>query len=126
MNTARSPAWSRLEDIVEDVFGDIQDEFEKTEDAPPRIDVRAEDDGRGGLADIDARAYIGDANQALEQLGVVIPTSDDYDTVGGFVLSTLGHMPEVNETFTHGADGLLHPGGLPDACPQSPRAGEVR
>jgi CBS domain containing-hemolysin-like protein len=91
-----------LEDIIEDVFGDIQDEYEKTEDDPPRIDVRPEDDGRGGLADIDARAYIGDANQALEPLGAAIPESDDYDTVGGFVLSTLGHMPEVNESFSHG------------------------
>jgi CBS domain containing-hemolysin-like protein len=97
-----------LEDIIEDVFGDIQDEYEKTEDGPPRIEVKPEpgdtEDGppRGGLADIDARAYVTAANEALEPLGAAIPEADDYDTVGGFVLSTLGHMPEVNETFSHG------------------------
>jgi putative hemolysin len=97
-----------LEDIIEDVFGDIQDEYEKTEDDPPRIEVKLEPvDGeegepRAGLADIDARAYVSAANEALEPLGAQIPESDDYDTVGGFVLSTLGHMPEVNETFSHG------------------------
>ncbi len=92
-----------LEDIIEDVFGDIQDEYEKTEDAPPRIDVTLDGEGvRAGIADIDARAYIGAANEALDPLGVTIPASPDYDTVGGFVLSTLGHIPEINETFSHG------------------------
>ncbi len=97
-----------LEDIIEDVFGDIQDEYEKTEDGPPSIEVKpdagnGEEGGpRSGLADIDARAYVAAANEALEPLGAAIPESDDYDTVGGFVLSTLGHMPEVNETFSHG------------------------
>ncbi|HMN39821.1 MAG TPA: hemolysin family protein [Phycisphaerales bacterium] len=96
-----------LEDIIEDVFGDIQDEYEKTEDEPARIEVKPDGNGedgspRGGLADIDARVYITAANEALEPLGSSLPESDDYDTVGGFVLSTLGHMPEVNETFSHG------------------------
>lgn len=95
-----------LEDIIEDVFGDIQDEYEKT-DEEPRIEIKLDEDmivdgPRSGLADIDARAYVQAANEAMEPLGVNIPESDDYDTVGGFVLSTLGHMPEVNETFSHG------------------------
>jgi Mg2+/Co2+ transporter CorC len=96
-----------LEDIIEDVFGDIQDEYEKAEDDPPRIEVKLDDAGeegsrRAGLADIDARAYVPAVNEALEPLGAAIPESDDYDTMGGFVLSTLGHMPEINETFNHG------------------------
>ncbi|MBY0311016.1 MAG: hemolysin family protein [Phycisphaerales bacterium] len=95
-----------LEDIIEDVFGDIQDEYEKTEEEP-RIEIKLDEDmiangPRSGLADIDARAYVQAANEAMEPLGVNIPESDDYDTVGGFVLSTLGHIPEVNETFSHG------------------------
>lgn len=95
-----------LEDIIEDVFGDIQDEYEKTEEEP-RIEIKLDDEEvvggpRSGLADIDARAYVQAANEAMEPLGVLIPESDDYDTVGGFVLSTLGHIPEANETFTHG------------------------
>ena len=84
-----------LEDIIEEVFGDIQDEYEKPEDEPPRIDVKPEE----SLAEIDARAYIGDVNQALQPLGVTVPESDEYDTLGGFVLSTMGRIPAQNESF---------------------------
>lgn len=84
-----------LEDIVEEVFGEIQDEYEKAEDEPPRIDVNVEE----LMAEIDARAYIGDVNKALEPLGVELPESDEYDTLGGFVLSTMGRIPAQNESF---------------------------
>lgn len=87
-----------IEDIIEEVFGDIQDEYEKAEDDPPRIEVREEDH----LADIEARAYIDDVNEALKALEVEIPEDDEYDTLGGFVMSHLGRMPEVNESFQFG------------------------
>ena len=32
-------------------------------------------------------------------LGVALPESDDYDTVGGFVMTTLGRIPAVGESF---------------------------
>jgi putative hemolysin len=86
-----------LEDIVEEVFGDIQDEYEKPEDDPPRIDVKVEE----SMAEIDARAYIADVNAALEPLGVEVPESDEYDTLGGFVLSNMGRIPVQNESFEH-------------------------
>lgn len=91
-----------LEDIIEEVFGDIQDEYEQAADDPPRIEVRANERGDGGVAEIDGRAYIADVNAALEQLRVEVPESDEYDTLGGFVLSTLGRMPAQNESFTFG------------------------
>lgn len=87
-----------LEDIIEEVFGEIQDEYEKSEDEPPRIEVKPEE----SLAEIDARAYIADVNEALEPLGVELPESDEYDTLGGFVLSTMGRIPAQNESFTYG------------------------
>lgn len=87
-----------IEDIVEEVFGDIQDEYEKAEDDPPRIEVKPDSQ----LADIDARAYIDDVNEALRQMGVEVPEDDEYDTLGGFVLSHLGRMADVNESFVHG------------------------
>lgn len=92
-----------LEDIIEEVFGEIQDEYEKAEDEPPKIEVKLDpQEPRAGVAEVDARAYIDDVNEALESMGVRVPLDDEYDTLGGFVLTHLGRMPEVNETFAHG------------------------
>lgn len=114
-----------LEDIIEEVFGDIQDEYEQAADEPPRIEVRPDESG-GGVAEIDGRAYITDVNEALEKLGVEVPESDEYDTLGGFVLSTLGRMPAQNESFTLGAgvhgNGEAHAEGDPE-MPTEPGTG---
>ena len=87
-----------MEDIVEEVFGDIQDEYEEVEDEPPSVKVLA--DGRS--AEVDARASIGDANAELRDLGVELPESEEYDTVGGFVVTTLGRIPGPGDVLTHG------------------------
>jgi putative hemolysin len=87
-----------MEDIVEEIFGDIQDEYETAEDAVGGVVIDATDRS----ARIDARTPIDDANDDLDQLGVELPESDDYDTVAGFVSSTLGRIPEPGETFEHG------------------------
>jgi CBS domain containing-hemolysin-like protein len=34
-------------------------------------------------------------------LGIEIPDNGDYETVGGFVFTTLGKIPEKGEEFTH-------------------------
>ena len=86
-----------IEDIVEEVFGEITDEYEPEDEELPKLDVRTEEQ----FAELDARAYVDDVNDAIEPLGVAIPESDDYDTLGGFVVTTLGHIPAVNETFRH-------------------------
>ncbi len=92
-----------LEDIVEEVFGEIQDEYELTEDDMPEIKVNM----TGRAAEIDARAYIDDANAELKTIGVTLPEGEDYDTVGGLVVTTLGRIPEVGESVTIG-DSLIH------------------
>ena len=84
-----------LEDIVEEVVGEIEDEYEPEDESPPVIAV----DEATRSAMIDGRAYIRDANEALEAIGVEIPEHEDYDTVGGYVLSVLGHIPQAGETF---------------------------
>lgn len=86
-----------IEDIIEEVFGDIQDEYEEVEEQSP--EVRVDADQR--LAEIDARAYITDVNDALRALQVELPESEDYDTVGGFVTVTLGRIPVAGEVFQH-------------------------
>jgi len=91
-----------LEDIVEEIFGEIQDEYELAEDESPEVRI----DAAGRSADIDARAYIHDANDALRVMGVELPEGEDYDTVGGLVVTTLGRIPMAGETVKVG-DALL-------------------
>ncbi|MBL8877069.1 MAG: HlyC/CorC family transporter [Phycisphaerae bacterium] len=81
-----------LEDIVEEFFGDVQDEYERPEDAPG-----AKTDEIRKFAELDARAYISDANVALSRLGLAIPESEDYSTVGGYITVTVGRIPETGE-----------------------------
>ncbi len=85
-----------IEDIVEEVFGEIQDEYEDEDDIH-EIDVDAE----ARSAEIDARFHIDDANDELEEIEIELPESDAYDTVGGFVVVALGRIPEAGEKFTH-------------------------
>lgn len=81
-----------LEDIVEEFFGDVQDEYEKPEDAPG-----AKTDEVRRFTELDARAYIADANEALARLGLTIPENEDYSTVGGYITVTAGRIPETDE-----------------------------
>ena len=85
-----------IEDIVEEIFGEIRDEYEP---ALEQGEVELFEGERA--ADIDARAHIDDANDRLEPLGVSLPEGDDYDTVGGFVITTLGRIPEAGESLDH-------------------------
>ncbi|MBL8745143.1 MAG: HlyC/CorC family transporter [Phycisphaerae bacterium] len=84
-----------FEDLLEEIVGEIQDEYEPNTDTVPAIDVNHADRS----ADIDARAYIIDANEQLEPLNISIPEGEDYDTVGGFALSRFGHIPVAGETL---------------------------
>jgi len=84
-----------VEDIIEEIVGEIQDEYEPFEEPPA---IRRIDDRR---AEVDARVYIDDLN---DELDVNLPEDEDYDTVGGFVTATLGRIPTVGERFEF--DGL--------------------
>lgn len=83
-----------IEDILEELVGEIQDEYEEQETPPEvqRIDDRS--------ADVDARVYIDDLN---DQLDIELPEDEDYDTLGGFVFAQLGHIPEAGEEFDYEA-----------------------
>ena len=74
-----------MEDIIEEIVGDIQDEFDN------------EDEEIVKIADncwlCDARLNLEDIN---EELGTGIPT-EDYDTLGGFVFNLFGKIPVRNE-----------------------------
>lgn len=79
--------WVTREDLLEEIVGEIEDEFDKA--AEP---IRAVGEQTYlVLAAID----IDDLN---EQLGLRLP-SDEFDTLGGFVYSTLGRIPKVGDSF---------------------------
>lgn len=80
-----------IEDILEELVGEIADEYEQT----PQEMFRKIDEQ---TFDVDARMYIDDANSELE---IELPDEEDYDTLGGFVFSHLGYIPKVGERFDY-------------------------
>lgn len=81
-----------IEDIVEEIFGEIRDEHEP--DEQPEATIHHNDDG---TVDIDARVHIDDLN---DELGLDLPEDGDYDTVGGWIFATLGRIPKSGETIS--------------------------
>jgi putative hemolysin len=77
-----------LEDIVEEVLGEIQDEYDQGEEAPYQklADDRYVFQGRIGLNDFN------------EIMGSNL-TSDEADSLGGYIYSHLGWVPTVGETI---------------------------
>jgi putative hemolysin len=80
-----------IEDIIEELVGEIVDEYEET---PPEEFQRIDDN----TIEIDARMYIDDLNDKFD---LKLPEDEDYDTVGGFVFSNLGYIPKTGETFDY-------------------------
>ncbi|MBU0639572.1 MAG: hemolysin family protein [Planctomycetes bacterium] len=80
-----------IEDIIEELVGEIDDEYDPS--APPPINRVDED-----TLEVDARVHVEDIN---EELDVHLPEDADYDTIGGFVFTTLGKIPVTGEEFTH-------------------------
>ncbi|MHC4247565.1 MAG: hemolysin family protein [Planctomycetota bacterium] len=76
-----------VEDIVEEIVGEIKDEYDR------RGEPTWTEMGEGAL-DSDARVHVDDINKAL---GVDLPEAEDYDTVGGLVISLIGRIPRTGE-----------------------------
>jgi CBS domain containing-hemolysin-like protein len=76
-----------IEDILEEVVGEIVDEHEAQDPEPLRRINES-------TVEVDARMRIEILN---DQLGVRLPESEDYETVGGFVFSVLGRIPQAGE-----------------------------
>ncbi|MEM1444670.1 MAG: hemolysin family protein [Planctomycetota bacterium] len=81
-----------IEDILEEIVGEIHDEYEPEPD-DPTIDVAPD----ALSATMDARLHIDELNDAL---GLDLPEDEDFETVAGFVVATLGHIPNAGESFT--------------------------
>jgi putative hemolysin len=78
-----------IEDIVEEIVGEIEDEF----DIETRELIGALNDGR---AEVSARAKVDEVNKAL---GINLPESEDYDTISGLISSRLDRIPGAGESL---------------------------
>jgi CBS domain containing-hemolysin-like protein len=79
-----------LEDIVEEIIGEIQDEYDEE---LPLVEKRHED-----TFVVIASAQIDEANRYLPH---PLPESDDYETVGGMIITELGRIPQKGETLEY-------------------------
>ncbi len=78
-----------IEDILEEIVGDIQDEYDPEEGDVESVDAAA---GRGIFK---ATVHIDEVNDLLD---LHLPTDDDVETVGGLVFAALGRVPRAGET----------------------------
>lgn len=82
-----------IEDVLEEIVGEIQDEFDEGEAA-------IEEFGEGVYA-VDGRIPITEVNEYFK---LDLP-HEDFDTIGGYVLGSLGRPPEPGDTVE--ADGVI-------------------
>lgn len=83
-----------IEDLVEEIMGDINEEYE---DVVPEIQKLEED-----VYLLDGGILIDDLN---EELGLKIET-ENYDTLSGFLIEKLGHIPEKGDRDVIQSDNL--------------------
>jgi CBS domain containing-hemolysin-like protein len=79
-----------LEDIIEEIVGEIRDEYDKETSLYRKID--------DNTFIVNARMDIDALN---ELIAINIPESDDYETLGGFILEKTGALPKENEIVRH-------------------------
>jgi len=85
-----------LEDILEEIVGEITDEHDSVTETEPIVEVSPD------VFDVLGKVRIDDLNS---QLDLHLPEEEDYDTVAGFIFSTLGHVPEVGESVDYEHNG---------------------
>ena len=81
-----------IEDVLEQIVGDIDDEHDDAEDS---AQISARPDGQ----------YVVDALTPIEDFNSRFSADfndDEYDTIGGLVTAAIGHLPEAGEELTMG------------------------
>lgn len=82
-----------IEDVLEQIVGDIDDEHDDAADEGVLIAAQAD-----GQFVVDALTPIDDFN---ERFGADF-AEDEYDTIGGLLTAAIGHLPEAGEELTLG------------------------
>ena len=83
-----------LEDILEEIVGDIEDEHD---DEEASIEVKTED------------SFMMDGGTTLEEVEEILGTklSEDYETLNGYLISLYGKIPEDGKSFTLEDDNYI-------------------
>lgn len=79
-----------IEDLIEEIVGEIQDEHDDKEEAAELVRVdenKIEADGRVALYDLN------------EFFDTDLPEDEDYDTIAGLLFDRFGHIPTVGESL---------------------------
>ena len=80
-----------IEDLLEELVGEISDEHEPQSEAQfKRLDDHT--------AEADARIHVDEINRLL---GLDLPEEEDYNTLGGFVSTHLGRIPQLGTEFVY-------------------------
>lgn len=77
-----------MEDLLEEIVGEIRDEYDEDEEDP--------------IIKLNEREYQVLGSMNLEDLCDIIPlgfTSEDYDTIGGYIVGAFDHFPNAGETY---------------------------
>ncbi len=85
-----------IEDILEEIVGEIMDETDKRD--PNIRKIRAKEWMVKGKTDID---------ELNEQLTMNVKEDETYDTLGGFILNKMGKIPEEHDKIEHGKFTLI-------------------
>jgi CBS domain containing-hemolysin-like protein len=80
-----------IEDLLEEIVGEIQDEFDEEE--PMKVVIAEGEVVLDGRADIDELTSLIDPPLELED-------DEEYDTLGGFVYHRIGRVPVVGDSVT--------------------------
>jgi putative hemolysin len=86
-----------LEDLIEELVGEITDEYDIEEVPPEKLD--------DGTLVVNARMPVDEVNELLPDSD--LPEGEDWDTVGGLLYSVLGHVPSEGETAVVGRHRLV-------------------
>jgi len=79
------------EDVLEQVVGELEDEFD--------IAARTADYNAAGVMSLDGSTTLRDLGT---QLGWIFPREAGVETLAGFLLAQLGHLPEAGESVQYG------------------------
>jgi len=79
-----------LEDVIEEIVGEIQDEY---------------DNEKSLITKVDNNSWLVDGKIGIEELneiiGLNLPTEEEYESLGGFILNKMRRIPQTNDEITY-------------------------